>query len=230
VVWRSLKDAPPLKELLTSLIQFLSHQQKTEADLPETLNARITRLLEYLRTHRCLLILDNGESILQEGQAGVYREGYEGYGELLKRVGESSHQSCLILTSREKPRELSPMEGVTLPVRCWQMRGIENTDGFEILKAKGLELSGSDEQNRDLINRCGGNPLALKLVATTIRELFDGDIAEFLKEETIAFDGIRVLLSLFCYSRWSKLRETDLETRCSNGSPPTCPNQCHLCR
>ena len=193
-VWRSLREAPPLKEILTSLIQFLSNQQETEADLPESLGGRITKLVEYLRLHRCLLILDNAESILQEGQAGVYREGYEGYGELLKRVGESSHQSCLVVTSREKPRELSAMEGKAFLVRSLPLRGVESEDGQEILKAKGINSYPTAEQEKELIHRCAGNPLALKLVATTIQELFGGDIAEFLKEETIAFDGVRMLL------------------------------------
>ncbi len=121
VVWRSLREAPPHKEILSGLIQFLSNQQDTERNLPESLSARINKLLEYLRNHRCLLILDNAESILQEGKAGVYREGYEAYSELPRRVGESSHQSCVVVTSREKPKELQAMEGMALPVRCWQM-------------------------------------------------------------------------------------------------------------
>ncbi|MBD2431966.1 MULTISPECIES: hypothetical protein [Fischerella] len=43
-------------------------------------------------------------------QAGQCRLGYEGYGQLLKRVGEVPHQSCVLLTSREKPREMIPLE------------------------------------------------------------------------------------------------------------------------
>jgi len=194
VVWKSLKDAPPLKGILTSLIQFLSNQQETEADLPETIPSRINRLLDYLREKRCLLVLDNGESILQAGKAGYYRDGYQEYGELLKRVGEASHQSCLVLTSREKPKELVALAGETLPVRVLPMTGLDWVEGQEILQAKGLSLSGSEEAGRELITRYAGNPLALKLVGTTIQELFAGDITAFLQEGTLAFDDIRVLL------------------------------------
>jgi WD40 repeat protein len=226
VVWRSLREAPPLKEILTSLIQFLSNQQETEADLPESLGGRITKLVEHLRfpagqqsrTHRCLLILDNAESILQEGQAGVYREGYEGYGELLKRVGESSHQSCLVVTSREKPRELSAMEGEAFLVRSLQLRGVEDVDGQEILRAKGIRLSETADQEKELIHRCAGNPLALKLVATTIQELFDGDVAEFLKEETIAFEGVRDLLDQH-FNRLSELEKSVMYWLAINREP-----------
>ncbi|PSB33678.1 NB-ARC domain-containing protein [Stenomitos frigidus] len=218
VVWRSLREAPPLKEILTNLIQFLSNQQETESDLPASLGGRITKLVEYLRSHRCLLILDNAESILQEGQAGVYREGYEGYGELLKRVGEASHQSCLIVTSREKPRELSAMEGEALMVRSLPLRGVENTDGQEILRAKGLHLSETNDERDELIHRCAGNPLALKLVATTIQELFDGDIAEFLNQETIAFEGVRDLLDQH-FDRLSELEQSVMYWLAINREP-----------
>ncbi len=47
------------------------------------------------------MILDNAESILEIGnKTGEYREGYKDYGSLLKRIAESSHQSCLLITSR----------------------------------------------------------------------------------------------------------------------------------
>lgn len=220
VIWRSLKDAPPFKQILNSLIQFLSNQQEIDANFPETITDSITKLLEYLRRHRCLLILDNVESILQEGQTGVYREGYEGYGELFRRVGESSHQSCLIITSREKPRPLAALEGEELPVRCWQMHGIEDASGQAILKAKGLRISGAEAQVRELIRRYAGNPLALKLIATTIQELFDGNLAEFLKEETIAFNEIRVLLDQH-FDRLSSLEQSIMYWLAINREPVT---------
>ncbi|MBW4614346.1 MAG: hypothetical protein KME21_13945 [Desmonostoc vinosum HA7617-LM4] len=52
------------------------------------------------------------ETILDPGYVGQYRSGYEGYGELLRVVGETKHQSCLIFTSREKPGDLAAFEGV----------------------------------------------------------------------------------------------------------------------
>ena len=44
------------------------------------------------REKRCLLILDNVESVLQEGLgAGQYRKGYEAYGKLFQLIGETKH-------------------------------------------------------------------------------------------------------------------------------------------
>ncbi|MHC5832684.1 MAG: NB-ARC domain-containing protein, partial [Nostoc sp.] len=62
VIWRSLRNAPPVQEILTELLKLLSNQQKI--DYPETVEGKISRLLNYLRSQRCLVIFDNVETIL----------------------------------------------------------------------------------------------------------------------------------------------------------------------
>jgi len=197
VIWRSLRNAPPLAELLGGIVQFLSHQQETTATLPQDLDRCISMLLEYLRHHRCLLILDNVESILHGGEhAGQYREGYQAYGELLQRIGEVRHSSCLVLTSREKLKEIVLLEGETLPVRSLQLEGLNITAGREIFLAKG-HFVGSDLEWQRLIEHYAGNPLALKMVAAGIQDLFDSNLTiflAFLRTGTLVFDDIRDLL------------------------------------
>lgn len=191
LIWRSLRDAPPIEELLNTLLKFLSNQQETT--FPENIGGKLSRLIEFLRASRCLLIFDNFESVLQSGKrVGTYHSGYEGYGELLKRVGEISHQSCLVLTSREKPQEIAALEGEQTPVRTLSVMGLEAIAGRDILATKGI-VSSMIEQD-SLIDHYRGNPLALKIAATTIRDLFAGDIATFLSQGSIAFNGIAALL------------------------------------
>lgn len=192
IIWRSLRNAPPITDILTILIRFLSNQQ--EIDLPQSLDNQISKLIEYLRNYRCLIILDNAESIMYNSENGQYREGYQGYGELIKRLGETLHRSCLLLTSREKPRELAILEGDTLPVRSLPLKGLQNSECEAIFKSTGVFLSTTDSQNKELINRCGGNPLILKIIANNIKDIFDGNIEEFLRQNTLAFDDIRSLL------------------------------------
>lgn len=183
VLWRSLRNAPPLESLLADLIPFLSDQQ----DLQATLKG----FMYYLRQHRCLVILDNLETILQPGHPDEYCSGYEDYGELLHCVGETTHQSCIVLTSREKPIELGALEGVSSPVRCLRLTGLQQ-EAEQLLLVKGM--TGSRESQQRLINIYGGNPLALKIITTSIQDLFDGDIETFLAQETALFNGIRKLL------------------------------------
>ncbi|MHC5716896.1 MAG: WD40 repeat domain-containing protein [Nostoc sp.] len=191
LIWRSLRNAPPIHELLNDVIKFLSHQQETT--LPENLDGKISCLIEYLRAERCLLVLDNAESILSSNErAGAYRQGYEGYGHLLRSLGETDHQSCLVLTSREKPRGIRIKEGINSPIRSLILPGLTGGEGEKILAEKGFCISESECQS--LVELYAGNPLALKIVATTIYELFDGNVAQFLEQGTIVFGDISDLL------------------------------------
>ena len=183
VIWRSLRQAPTIQDVMAVLIRSLSNQQDTV--LPETAEGRISWLIDYFRKHRCLVVLDGAESILQTGTlAGIYRDGYEGYGELLRRIGQEPHKSCLLLTSQEKLSEISLLEGETLPVRSLKLGGLGEAAKF-ILKEKGL----SGEKNwGELIRGYRGNPFMLKLAATTIQEVFDGSVTEFLATTLFTHD------------------------------------------
>jgi WD40 repeat protein/transcriptional regulator with XRE-family HTH domain len=190
-IWCSLLNAPPLAEVLELSIQLLSNQQ--EHNLPPSLDRQITLLLEYLCRHRCLLVLDNAETILRQGEAaGHYRTGYEAYGQLLRRVGETPHQSCLLLTSREKPKEFAMLAGNMAAVRTLQLTGLSVAEGQTILADKGL--FGPDESWARLIHHYSGNPLTLKIAGETIRALFAGEIARFLAEGEFIFGDVDQVL------------------------------------
>lgn len=199
VTWRSLRNAPLLDTLLADLVPFLSNQQDTQNNLH--------RLMHHLRSSRCLVILDNVETILQGGErAGQFRAGYEEYGELLRMVSESNHQSCVILTSREKPAVIAVDEGMNLKVRSLQLRGSEQA-AQAILQGK--RLVGSTRQKQMLCDRYGNSPLALKIVASSIQDIFDGEIQPFLEQDTAIFNGIRRLLDQQ-FDRLSSLERTIL--------------------
>jgi WD40 repeat protein/transcriptional regulator with XRE-family HTH domain len=190
VLFRSLRNAPPLAALLDSLIRVVSAQQAT---LPDSVPDKIALLVEWLRGHRCLIILDNLETITQPGaDVGAYRPGYADYGTLIQRLGEVQHQSCLLLTSREKPIELGPLEGHTAPVRTLLIAGLAEQACQAILRDKDIVGAASDWAA--LARLYGGNPLALKLVAEPIREVFGGDMAAFLATGDLFFRGVDRLL------------------------------------
>jgi WD40 repeat protein len=192
VVWRSLRQAPPLIDLLTDLLQAVA----PEEPLSLLLNATMRQLLEQMRCHRCLLILDNVEAVLSSSTlAGTYRAGYEDYSWLFEQLGEGQHQSSVLLTSREIPEEVVFQEGVTAPVRLLRLGSLSISEGEAILAAKGLTSAAEQPQSQKLIERYQGNPLALKMVATPLKELFDGNISTFLTQETLLFKDIRDLLA-----------------------------------
>src|SRR3954452_10101498 len=50
----------------------------------------------------------NLETLLEPAdREGCYRDGYAGFATLLQALGETTHQSCLVLTGREAPAELA---------------------------------------------------------------------------------------------------------------------------
>ncbi len=55
IIWRSLRNAPPLTEILTNAIEFLSKGQETNSS--ENIGDRLSRLIDYFRSSRCLLVL-----------------------------------------------------------------------------------------------------------------------------------------------------------------------------
>jgi NB-ARC domain len=192
VIWRSLGHAPPLQQMLTSLLQFISNSRET--DLPTTVNEKLLLLIDYLRKYRCLLVLDNIETILSGGDCtGFYKQGYEDYGDFFKRLGECRHNSCLVFTSREKPKEIALMQGDTLPVRCLNLRGLSVSAGIKLLQLK-CYCCNSELECRTLVEQYSGNPLALKIAATAIQESFEGSMEEFVKSKTLVFDEIQSLL------------------------------------
>lgn len=204
LIWRSLRHAPPLLTILTELNAFVSFQ---ETQLPTTVEEQISCLLKSLRDRRCLLILDDWEMILRSGDiAGYYREGYEGYGQLLRRIGEERHQSCLLLLSREKPVEVASLTGDNLPVRTLQIKGLKPIDAKMLLAAKGF--SGSENGLDELIQLYRGHPSALKFTATTIQELFNGNINQFIAQSSLIIGDIFANLLNEHFRRLSDLGKT----------------------
>ncbi|HTK11079.1 MAG TPA: TIR domain-containing protein [Ktedonobacteraceae bacterium] len=192
VIWQRLLNAPSLTEVLTNLVSFLSDQR--EIMLPKGIDEQIEHLLHYLQKHRCLLIFDNAETILEGGkQATQYREGYEGYGQLFRQIGEVAHQSCLLLTSRETPQDIAQMEGGIHPVRSLKLGGLDYKDGKKIFAAFG-KFRGSSEDWQRLIQFYNGNPLALELAARHIQKVFSGSITAFLDGREQIFSDLRGLL------------------------------------
>ncbi len=191
VIWRSLRDAPGCATLLDTCLQVLAPHLLPE--MPDTLEGRLQLLMEQLRARRVLLVLDNLEMLLEVGEdTGRMRADYEGYAQILRRIGETAHQSCLLLTSREKPAELVPLEGSRRPVRALRLAGLDSRAGAQLLAEK--DVAGSPHDRVRLVEVYRGNPLALKIVAPTIVELFGGEIVPFLAQGEVVFGGVRELL------------------------------------
>jgi WD40 repeat protein len=214
ILWRSLLNAPLLSELLeidtddrwqklglgdVRRRQYCADRNTTAIE--QTVASQIELLLEICQHHRCLIVLDNCESIFQGGaQVGRYREGYADYGDLFATLGRLNHQSCLLLTSREKPLEIGQLEGVNAKVRSLVLPGLDLAGGQQIFADRGcLPISLAEWVEID--RYYGGNPLAFQLVAAAVKDIADGDVREILahlRSEKLSFTDIQFLIAQQC--------------------------------
>jgi WD40 repeat protein len=199
IVWRSLRDAIPLTKLLEGIIQFLSQSQEIgliTSDISSD-DRLFTLLLPCLKNKSCLIVLDNLETIFQAGvQGGEYKEGYENYKKFFEIIGQSSHQSCLLITSRETPKEIMHMVDKELPVVTINLDGLSAIDAWKILRSKEIEISDKHiEDLEDLRDKYSGNPFALQQVAAIIKNGVFRNIKEFLDADEVVFDTVLDLLN-----------------------------------
>ncbi len=192
LMYRSLQSAPPASELVSDVLDSLTNTPATsttdlaqESDVPRaSIDSQISSIMDCLRDRRCLLILDDVETILQGGQiSGQYRDGYEDYSTLLRRIGTERHQSCLILVSREQPRDVSSLATAGYAVRELNLQGMSVSDGKAFLESTGLLKKGGAFDV--LIQRYRGNPSALRVVSKIVQEFFGGDVIQFMSQSTV---------------------------------------------
>lgn len=203
IIWRSLKFTPPLVQTLSNLLDSLT--DTSEDRFFETTENGIAELLTYLRQHRCLLIFDDVEAILRDRcLVGYYKNGYEDYGVLFKFLAELSHQSCIITVGLEPIREIANLASECTPVRWLQLEGLGET-AKELLDSEGLVL---DEHWIKTIELYRGHPFWLKSVAVMIRDILEGNAAEFFQYDRLLLtEEIKYQLE----RQWTRISDSEKE-------------------
>ncbi|MEK0193774.1 MAG: AAA family ATPase [Oscillatoriales cyanobacterium] len=173
VVWKSIKLSQSLDNIITEILTGIN------AALIQTDN-KFTQLFNLLRQQKCLIILDDVQELFASTQfAGQYKSEYKDYQTLCTKMSEIEHQSSLILISQEQCQEMLCLDEDLYPVKCLELEGVENT---KILINQGLK---DEESWSKLINLYEGNPVYLKDIASLIKNVFLGNVAEFLAEDSL---------------------------------------------
>lgn len=207
VIWRSLCYAPPVAETVLELLRFVSDSEDVAPTT--TIDQQLSLLLSHLRQHRFLIVLDDWESILQEGEwAGYCAKEHHGYGRLLQRLAMEQHQSCLLLISREQPIELASLVSQSAAVRRLKLKGLPLSAARELLITRGLDL---DETGLpELVEVHRGNPAAILRSAMTIQDLFNGSISQFLAQTSLVLGDVLLNLLEQQIARLSNMERTIL--------------------
>ncbi|MBD2547970.1 ATP-binding protein, partial [Planktothricoides raciborskii] len=122
IIWKSLTETPTLSSLKNQLQQFFAQSQ----------NPPLPTIIDYFRNSRCLVILDDLQNLFQSGfLAGQYLTEHKDYGQFWQQIAKNHHQSCVILLSWEKPRELVTLQGEKQSTRTLNLKGL-SADAEEI--------------------------------------------------------------------------------------------------
>jgi predicted transcriptional regulator len=194
IIWKSLTETPTLSCLKNQLQQFFAQSQ----------NPPLPTIIDYFRNSRCLVILDDLQNLFQSGfLAGQYLTEHKDYGQFWQQIAKNHHQSCVILLSWEKSRELATLTAEKQSTRTLNLKGL-SADAEEILKEHGLTDS---EKWPELINLYQGHPTWLNIIASTIVELFDGSVSLFLADQEEIFIGDLKPILAYQLERLSKLEQ-----------------------
>ncbi len=174
IIWKSLKYPKSLTLLINDFLTVCQQEPK------DTLNDKLTQLFDILNDKKCLIILDDVQNIFISGDfAGKYKPEYQDYQNFFTMITETHHQSNIILISQESCPEMQCLDEDLYPIKCLQLSGLYDVD---ILKNKGL----TDEDNwLQLIKLYQGNLFYLKSIIMLINTNYDGQVAEFLAENTL---------------------------------------------
>ncbi|MBO0348861.1 ATP-binding protein [Phormidium pseudopriestleyi FRX01] len=190
ILWRNCSNILTLQCLKTQLIDFLSANGETQ--LPS--------VIDYLRSHSCLIILDELQELFADGQlAGTYLPECQDYGKFWEQIARSPHQSCFLLLTWETPTEIASLERENRHCRSLKLPGLGES-ALEILNSKGLT---DTDKWGELIQIYGGNPSWLNIIASTIQDLFDGSVDRFLSYPSLFLGDLESKLQGY-YQRLSE--------------------------
>lgn len=173
VIWKNLKISQSLDDIINEIITGV------DRDYIQTDN-KLTQFFNLLRQQRCLIVLDDFQELFIKGElAGEFKTESKNFQNLLKMMTNIEHQSSFILISQEQCKEMISLDEDLYPIKCLDLQGLDNT---EIFKKWGLK---DDDSWAELSDMYGGNFVDIKDIASLIKNIFGGKVADFLKEDTL---------------------------------------------
>ena len=148
--------------LISELMGEAAYAQVRDLYERDTAAELIVKVLNKVAERRCLLVLDNLETLFQT------EELWQPYGEFLAAWLGLASAGKLMLTSQLR---------LDLPGSAWQwlpLKGLELAQGVALLKAQQIE--GSDEQLAEFVDRVDGHPLLLRLAASWLQQQAKNDL------------------------------------------------------
>ncbi|MGB5710042.1 MAG: NB-ARC domain-containing protein, partial [Waterburya sp.] len=192
VIWFSLSQLPSLTKLLNKYLRIINHHSDDAVDSkPQELSFLLSEFIDCLRRQRILLVLDGLEYILETNQTSVsYKEHFEVYGQFLRSIISTDHQSLLITTSRIKPKLLEYY--ASNQVQFLDLLGFSHQTTMTFLNS-GTNSYWNKQELLHLSATVQNNPQLLKIANNHLDIFSEGD-AEQAIEELSLLEAISDLL------------------------------------
>lgn len=181
IIWKSVAHAPLFQDLVAELIELIQPLEPN-LDSSKFTQAMVSALIKQMQQRRCLLVLDESDSLFETRNLDQHLE----YKLFFRRLIEEMDQSCLLLTNRVFPDEFEDLIIAGRPIEYLKLKGLDTDAAMQLLLDQGLN---DQEKCNELIKTYYGNPLELKTVVTRIHHFFGGSAQKFFENRTTLFSS-----------------------------------------
>ena len=208
IYWSFLNPPLPL-EFLENTSNIIS--QNISFKTEDKFKIKLIKFIKILAKYRCLLFLDNIDAIIEH-------ENYREYSEILQAIGQSKHNSCLIITSRKIPQKLESLAGNKTSTYFRDLQGLDYQTGRQILRDIDT-FHGSEDEWQFLIQQvCHGNPLFIKSIAHHIQRVHHNNLSDFLLKGNLLIEKVESILNSY-FQQLSNLEKAIIFELAINRNP-----------
>ena len=198
VGWRSLTANSSLEVVSAILEQFSVNVDDAG------LETKVAWLVSFMQQHRCLLVFDNVDTILD-------RDAKSEFTAFFSYLSTVVHQSSIILISSRRLNTVTLTKSQSLVIDGLSLEAVTM-----MFCDRGITVG--DRTLTKLTKFYDAHPLSLHLAAATIEDVFNSDVKEFLAQKIAIFSEIEKVLN----KQFEQLSELEISTLCwlvVNGEP-----------
>ncbi|MGK7953442.1 MAG: tetratricopeptide repeat protein [Xenococcaceae cyanobacterium] len=170
--WADVSGKPDFTVFAEKIILALGGKVNQPIDITELIN----NLLSLLSQRRCLLVVDNLETLLDEERN--WRDEY--YQDFFSRWQQQGTNSTLFITTQDKPKLFQALQ------HWYTLGGMKIEEGIALLTK--LAIQGTEAELKAFVEYVNGHPLTIKLVAGYLREYCDRQLSQVEKLGLEKFD------------------------------------------
>lgn len=195
IIWRGLSAGSNLDYFWTQLDVDLGITPKINLHTARYDWTDPSRIVAKFQAERTLVVIDVVESNPVERAEDIpaWEPADRGrYCEWFAQLSKPRHNSCILVLSREHSNEVQQLEGANPAVRSLKLEGLK-LGGIQLLEQ--YNLKPETDAWRALIDLYRGNPYALTMIATLIKDQFGGSARELLTTGTLVLGKMESVIA-----------------------------------